>query len=207
MLDSNKNTADQSQSSKPTKAPASAPATHNVQHHSPVHRALVIVGGILVIALLGLSFFGGYVVGENKADAQVERFAFNKRQLTENLDRPINERPLLKQLPERIKRGFQEHGLRGSIVELNGDHMVVDTPNGARSVAISAETKFFTGTEKEIASRDDLKVGTMVMVLSKPSETPAEGEIMATVIIIDPAMTPHDQPQGARPGPIAPFES
>lgn len=177
---------------------------------SPVHRALAIVGGVLVLALIGLSFFGGYVVGENKAEAQVERFAFNKRQLTENLDKPINERPLLQQLPDRIKRGFKEHGLRGNIVEIEGDHMVVDTPQGARSVALASETKIFRGGEKETASRDDLKVGTSVMVLSKqkpdqtqpggePAPLPSDGEISAVVIIIDPPMPPQE-PQGMQPG-------
>jgi hypothetical protein len=160
--------------------------------HSPVHRALIIVGGILIVALLGLSFFGGYVAGENKAQAQLERFAFNKRQLTENLDRPINERPLLQQLPERIQRGFKEHGLRGNVVEIDGDHMVVDTPNGARSVALNADTKFFLGSDKEIASRDDIHVGTIVMVLSK-QDAPVDGEVMATVVIIDPERIPLEQ--------------
>jgi hypothetical protein len=179
--------------------------THQPRVHSPIHRALIIVGGILIVALLGLSFFGGYVVGENKAQAQLERFAFNKRQLTENLDRPINERPLLQQLPERIQRGFKEHGLRGNVVEIDGDHMVVDTPNGARSVALSAETKFFHGTEKEIASREDIRVGTIVMVLSK-QDVPVDGEVMATVIIIDPVMPPQSELRGDRPGTHMPFE-
>src|SRR3990167_3877504 len=91
--------------------PTQAPQLSTWSRWSPVRKALTIVSGILAVAILAVAFMGGYLIGQAQAQSKLERFAFNKRQLTENLDKPIKDRPLLKQIPDKIKQGFKEHGL------------------------------------------------------------------------------------------------
>src|SRR3990172_2143307 len=139
---------------------------------SSLRTALTIVGSLLGVALLVLAFVGGYFVGQNSARAELERLSFNKRQLTENLDQPLSERPLLKNIPERIKQNLKDHGLRGTIVELEEDTLLVDAPSGARTVRLTENTRFFRGDDKTKASRKDLKVGQPVLILSKGENPP-----------------------------------
>ena len=162
---------------------------------SPVTRALWIIGSTLAVALLILSFFGGMFVGQARAERKLERLSFAKRQLTEDLDKPIKDRPLLKQLPGPIKKELKEHGARGKVIEVNSDALVVDTPDGARSVSLTAETKIMFGKDKSAGSVEDLKPGTQVMVLgAKPSQ---DGDTLnaAAIIINPPEQKPAQKPQ------------
>ncbi len=184
--------------------------------NSSLRKALIVVGSLLGVALLAVAFMGGFFLGQARGNNEREQLAFNKRQLTENLDQPLRDRPLLQNVPEQLKQRFKEHGLRGTVIEIEEGTILVDTPNGARTVAINEQTKFFQGDDKIAASLEDIKVGTPILVLSrgqkpplKPLGDPANGDtgdpsttqpvppdggpgaaLVADVIIINPAKAP-----------------
>lgn len=173
----------------------------STMQNSSLRRALTIIGSLLGVALLAVAFMAGYFLGQERGRGEREQLAFNKRQLTENLDQPLRKRPLLQNVPDQLRQGLKEHGLRGTIIEIEEDTLLVDTPSGARTVTIAPETKFFQGPEKTTASKNDLKIGSPILVLSQgPKPTPQpEGEplplaepmpdsaLVANVIIINPA--------------------
>lgn len=156
-----------------------------MQTNNPVTRSLVIVGSLLGLALLVLSFIGGIFVGQVRAEHKVGRLEFAKRQLTENLDRPINQRPLLQRGPGgMLGQRIKEHGLHGTVVEIDEDAILVDTPDGPQSVTLTAETKFVSGENREPVDRDQIKPGTQVLVLTEKE--------VAAVVVINP---PQDGPR------------
>jgi len=170
------------QTSNPaSQVPQSKPSAW--QRANPVTRSLVVVGSLLGIALLVLSFFGGVFVGQARAERKVGRLEFAKRQLTENLDRPIKQRPLL-QGPGMLGQQIKEHGLRGTVVEVEEDALLVDTPDGPQSIALAAETKYVSGKDREPVDRDQLKPGVHVLVLTKQEA--------AAVVVVNP---PQDGPR------------
>jgi hypothetical protein len=157
---------------------------------SPLKKALAIVSGLLAVAIVVVSFMGGYLIGRAGAQTKLERFEFNKRQLTENLDKPIRERPLLQQIPDRIRKGFMEHGLIGNVIEIEDQVLLIDTPDGARSIEISSETKIVRGPKREAARFDEIEVGTSILVLSGDRDSqkpmPIDDTVRAALIVIDP---------------------
>jgi hypothetical protein len=156
---------------------------------SPLKKALTIVSGLLAVAIVVVSFMGGYLVGRAGAQTKLERFEFNKRQLTENLDKPIRERPLLQQIPDRIRKGFMEHGLLGKVVEVDDKILLVDSSDGARSVEFTEQTKIVRGAKRSEARFEDIEVGASVLVLTQQKNqelSPQDGPLQAAVIVIDP---------------------
>lgn len=170
----------------------------------PVSKAFIIVGSVLAGVLIIIAFIAGYLTGHGFSKKDLERTTFAHRQLTENLDRPIKDRPLLQNIPADIKERFKEHGLRGTIIEAESDVLVIDTKEGAHKIQVTPETKIVKGQERQPGNLEDLKAGTEILVLSRPDGEP-EG---AVLIVINPGDEPFKgrNPEGSGPrGPQKPF--
>jgi len=165
---------------------------------NPTSRALIVVSSILGVALLALTFFGGVAIGRKSTGKMLEHQELIRRQLTENLDKPIRERPLLKNLSENIKKEFNKNGLIGKIVEIEDNALVVETKEGVRSVLINEETKILEGKSKEERSLSDLSLSDEVHILGQEEDANNEGPLTAKVIISTNGERP-PRPGGPRP--------
>ncbi len=168
-------------------------------------KAVLIMGILLAVSALALTFIGGFAVGKKSAAGQVQKAELRHRQLTQNLDRPIKDRPLLKNLSDNAKTKLKQHGIAGQVVETSSDALVVDTPEGARSVLINEQTKIVDGKSKEPLDRSALKAGVRVLVLSQPDQNSQSDNVVAKVIIIggdkpQPGNKPQQKKDDRAPG-------
>lgn len=167
-----------------------------------VRKTVIIMGSLLAAALLALTFIGGFVAGKKSVAHKLAQADLRRKQLTDNLDRPIRERPLLKNLSQKTKGRLKNHGLAGSLIEVGEDALVVDSPDGARSVLVDEQTKILEGKSKKPITLNDLRAGSKILVLGGPDNSKQSDAIHAKVIIVNPENKPGPQSPNSPPSNI-----